>query len=122
MQHGLATSGRFKTRSTRSHDPEAVRHQRCRASARRSIGIWTIDPAPVRTGFERIGYSNDGFGGTQRHHAIGLDASRKALEYAGLGLLVEIDQNVTTEDHVERADMGEILEQVELPVRNHGPD
>src|SRR3954464_13693195 len=94
------------------HYSQAMWHQRPRARTCRSIGTWTIDTAPVRTGFERVGYPNHRFRSPQGQHAVGLDASCKAVEYPGLGRLVEIDQNVTTEDHVERAEMGEVLQQI----------
>ena len=58
--------------------------------------------------------------GAQGQHAIGLDHRRKPLEDAGFGLLVEIDQNVSAENHVERTKMRKILQQVELPMLHHG--
>ena len=45
-----------------------------------------------------------------------------AVEDVGLGVLVEIDQHVAAEDDVEGAEMGEVLQQVELPVLHHGAD
>ena len=45
-----------------------------------------------------------------------------AFEDVGLGVLVEIDQHVAAEDHVEGAEMGEVLQQVELAVLHHGAD
>ena len=47
---------------------------------------------------------------------------RKAVEDVGLGVLVEIDQHVAAEDHVERAEVGKILQQVQLAVLHHGAD
>ena len=44
----------------------------------------------------------------------------QGVEDAGLGVLVEIDQDVAAEDHVECSEMGKILQQVQLPVLDHG--
>ena len=52
----------------------------------------------------------------------GSSTLRDPVEDAGLGVLVEIDQDVAAEHHVEGAEMGEILQQVELPVLDHGAD
>ena len=52
----------------------------------------------------------------------GSSSLAQALEDAGLGVLVEIDQHVAAEDHVESAEMGEILQQIELPMLHHGAD
>ena len=47
---------------------------------------------------------------------------RQALENIGLGVLVEIDQHVAAEDDVEHAEVGKILQQVELAMLHHGAD
>ena len=63
-----------------------------------------------------------GFGGAQRQQAVGLEQPGKALEDAGLGVLVEIDQDVAAENHVERSEMRKVLQQIQLPVLDHGAD
>ena len=45
-----------------------------------------------------------------------------AVEHADLGLLIEIDQHVAAEHHVEAAEAGEIGQQIERPVLHHGAD
>ena len=60
------------------------------------------------------------FGRPQRQHSRRVRASLQAVEDAGLGVLVEIDQHVAAEDHVEGAEMEEVVQQIELPVLHHG--
>ena len=52
----------------------------------------------------------------------GSSISREPIEDVGLGVLVEIDQHVAAEDDVEHAEMGEVLQQVELTMLHHAAD
>src|ERR1700734_370116 len=63
-----------------------------------------------------------GFSGAQRQYAIGFNHPCKAVEDPGLGVLIEIDQDVAAEDHIEGAEMGKIVQQIQLPVLDHGTD
>ena len=62
------------------------------------------------------------FGSAQRQHAIGLQHPGEPLEDVDLGILIEIDQHVAAEDDVEHAEMGEVLQQIELTVLHHAAD
>src|SRR5204862_2607266 len=84
--------------------------------------VWAIKPAPVGIWLEGIGDADHGFSRAQRQYAIGFEYLCDALEDMGLGVLVEIDQHVAAEDHVEGAEVGEVLQQVELLVLHHGAD
>ena len=44
----------------------------------------------------------------------------ETAEDIDLGILVEIDQDVAAEDDVEGAELGEIVQQIQLPMLNHG--
>src|SRR5450631_4385657 len=81
-----------------------------------------IQPATLRIGLEGVGQPDHRFGGAEHQKAIGLGRLGEAVEYVGLGILVEIDQDVAAEDDVEDAKMGKILQQVQLPVLDHGAD
>ena len=84
--------------------------------------VGSVEPPPLRKGLEGIGNPDDGFGGAQRQYAVGFDRPCKAIEYRGLGVLIEIDQDVAAEDHVEGPEMGKILQQIQLPVLDHRAD
>src|SRR5690242_2200595 len=71
-------------------------------------------------GLESVRNANDRLGRAQHHEAVRLDHSCKTLEDPDLGVLVEIDQHVSAEDHVEASKMAEVLQQVELPMADHG--
>src|ERR1035437_9808973 len=101
---------------------QRMRHGGSDTRARRSGGVRAIKPASLRTGLEDVGDSDNGFGGTQRQYAVGFEHLCKAIEDAGLGVLVEIDHDVAAENHVERSKMRKILQQIQLPVLNHGAD
>ena len=69
---------------------------------------------------EGIRNADHGLGRTQHHEAIRLGRLRKALEDAGLGLLIEIDQDVAAKDYIETSEVAEVLQQIELTMLHHG--
>src|SRR4051794_3902945 len=101
-------SARDRKKSLSCGDDPKGRPQSHRTGAGRSLGIGTIKTAAIGIGFECLGYSDDGLSGAQGQHAIRLDDPCKALEDAGFGLLVEVDQNVSAEYHIERTKMREV--------------
>src|SRR5271169_5191517 len=99
-----------------------MRYDRRDTSAPGSRGVRDVKSAPLRIWLEGVGYPDHGFGRAQHQHAIGFEHPRKPIEDASLGFLVEIDQDVATENHIERSKMGKILQQVQLPVLHHAAD
>jgi len=51
--------------------------------------------------------------------ASGLQAGSKAIDELGLGLVTEIDHDVSTEDHIESADVGQGLDEIDAAVFDH---
>src|SRR2546429_651900 len=75
---------------------------------------------PLASAVKRAGFV--GWYGTQRDAAVRSEPPVLQPENIDLGALVEIHQDVSAENHVERGEMGKILQQVELPVLHHGAD
>ena len=46
--------------------------------------------------------------------------TRASRSKRSIDLLVEIDEDVATEDQIEHAEMREVRQQIELPVSDHG--
>src|SRR6266700_3585087 len=105
----------------RRDHPQPLRHRRT-TTLRRPIGVGLVEAAPIRIGTERVGNPDHGFGRPQHQHAVGLERFGDALEDRDLGILVEIDQDVAAEDHVELAEMGKVLQQIELALLHHAAD
>src|SRR5258705_13089744 len=103
MRSEIYSQPRAPLARRRSDHLQRGRHHRDEACAGRPDRVRTVKPAPLRIGLEGIGYSDDGFSRAQRQDAIGLDHPGKAIEDADLGLLIEINQDVAAEDHVERS-------------------
>src|ERR1700738_2975751 len=68
---------------------------------------------------EDVGHPAHRLRRTQRKEAVRLGRLGEAIEYVDLGVLIEIDQNVPAEDHVEDPELGKIVQQIWLPVLNH---
>jgi hypothetical protein len=69
---------------------------------------------------EDVGQPDHRLRRTQRKEAVRLGRLGEAIEYVDLGILIEIDQDVAAEDHVEDPELGKIVQQIQLPVLNHG--
>ena len=74
----------------------------------RALAIGRVEAAPVRHRLEAVGQADHRLGRAEHEIAVALGDARDAVEHADLGLLVEIDQHVAAEHHVERAEMREI--------------
>src|SRR5882757_6854428 len=70
-------------------------------------------------GLVDVGQPDHRFGRSQRQEAIGLGRPGEAAENVDLGVLIEINQNVSAEDHIEGPELGKIVQQIQLPVRDH---
>jgi len=44
------------------------------------------------------------------------------LKNVDLGVLIEVDQDVAAEDHVENPELGKIVQQIQLPMLHHRTD
>src|SRR5215218_1498511 len=118
---GALTASATSTSRHYSH-PRRRRGKRWHLGGARPHRARPIETSSVRVGFERIGQPDHGLCRAQHQKAVRLARSRKPVQYADLGVLIEVDQYVAAEDHVEHAELGEIVQQVELPVLNHGAD
>src|SRR5579883_2233650 len=112
---------RDQSNSTRRDDLQRRLHA-AGYQPRAACGVRLVQAAAVRIGPEGVGHADHGFGGAQHQHAVRLHHLRKPLEDRQLGREVEIDQDVATEDDVELAEVGEVLQQVQLPMLDHGAD
>jgi hypothetical protein len=81
-----------------------------------------IDGAPLRHRLEDVGEPKHRFRRAKHQKAIRFDRLGKPVQHIGLGLLIEVDQYVPAEDQVEHPELGEVVQQVELPVLNHRAD
>jgi hypothetical protein len=91
------------------------------ASARKRLPPSLLMSAENRSG-DRARAVPDRACSSQRQKAIGLGRPGEAAENIDLGVLIEIDQNVSAEDHIEDPELGKIVQQIQLPVRNHRPN
>ena len=64
-----------------------------------------VEAALVGDRLEAIGQPDHGLGGAEHQKAVALGDVGDALEHADLGRLIEIDQHVAAEHHVEPAEM-----------------
>ena len=71
---------------------------------------------------EGVRQPDHGLGGAEHDRASRVEGAGEAAQHVGLRGGVEIDQHVAAEDDVEGAELGEALEQVELPELDHGAD
>src|SRR5665213_956219 len=78
-----------------------------------------IETAALRIGLEDVGQPDHRFGCAEHEKAVRFGHLGKAVEYVDLGVLIEIDQNVAAEDHVESSELGKIVQQIQLPMLNH---
>src|SRR5262249_6094345 len=109
-------SARAGDREARLSQPAERRRLR-RRLARRPVRH--VEAALLGQRFERVGQADDGLGRAQHEKAVRSHDLGKTLEHVDLGLLVEIDQHVAAEHHVERAELREIVQQVERLVLHH---
>ena len=73
-----------------------------------------------RHDLEAVDQPDHGLRRAEHQIAVARRGAGHAVEHVDLGLLVEIDQHVAAEDHVEQAELGKVAEQVELAVFDHG--
>src|SRR5262249_24327665 len=63
--------------------------------------------------FERVREADHSLGGAEHQIAIVRHLPRDTVEHGNLGVLIEVDQDVPTEHHIESAQRREIIEQIE---------
>src|SRR6266851_630068 len=81
-----------------------------------------IETAAFRIGFEDVGQPDHRFGCSQHEEPVRFGRLGEAVENVDLGVLIEVDQNVAAENHIEDPELGKILQQIQLPMLNHGAD
>ena len=79
-----------------------------------------VKAAAFRTGFEGFAQPDHRFRRTQHQEPVRLRYPGEAVEDVDLGILVEIDQHVAAEHHIENSELGKIVQQIEVPVLDHG--
>ncbi len=65
---------------------------------------------------QEVGQPDHRFRCTKHEKAVRFGRLGKAIEDVDLGVLIEVDQNVPAEDHVEDPELGKIVQQIQLPV------
>ena len=75
-----------------------------------------VKPVLVANGLEPVGQADHGLRRAEHEEAVAGHRVGQAVEQFGLRRLVEIDEDVAAEDQIERPQMREIGEQVELLV------
>src|SRR6516225_3854294 len=71
-----------------------------------------VQSAAVRDRFEAFGQSDDGLGCTEHQITVTIQILRQTVKNADLRRLVEIDEHVAAEHHVEYAELRKIADQV----------
>src|SRR5260221_562921 len=81
-----------------------------------------IEPTLVGNELEAACETDDGLGPAKRQEAVTLGDVGDAIEHRGFGGLIEIDQHVAAEHHIESAEMRKVVEQVERRELHHAAD
>src|SRR6266566_4071090 len=120
-------SGALLSSDTLSATPHHSKLRRYRANAngrrlgrRRARTAGLIQTAPFRIRLEDIGQPDHGFGCSQHEETVRLSRFGETVEDVDLGVLIEVDQNVPAENHIEDPELGKIVQQIQLPILNHG--
>src|SRR5215510_15381980 len=82
-------------------------------------GCRNVKPASVGERLECVGQAYDGLGGPKHKVSVVRHLARNAVEHCGLGALIEIDQHVPAKHHVECAQRGEIVKEVDGTELHH---
>src|SRR5437868_2822562 len=89
---------------------------------RSGAGGKTIDAALAGEELEFVGDAEHRLGAAEEEEAVLRHQAGDAVQDLALGRLVEIDQHVADEDHVEPAERARVVQQIELAVLHHGAD
>src|SRR4029453_5637421 len=81
-----------------------------------------IQPAPVRERLEHVRQADNGLRRAEHQEAVRFHRPGETAKDIDLCLLIEKNQNVPAENDVEGAELGEIVQQIQLPVLNHRAD
>src|ERR1700730_2856844 len=69
-----------------------------------------VETAALRKGLEDVGQPDHRFGCSQHEEPVRFVRLGEAVENVDLGVLIEVDQNVAAEDHIEDPELGKIVQ------------
>src|SRR5262249_2130441 len=81
--------------------------------------VGNVEAALVGDGLERLGKADDGLGSPEHQKAIVRHLKCDPIEYGDFIVLIEIDEHVTTEHHIEIAQCRKIIKQIKRAELDH---